>query len=74
MKYVSIVGLLGLGAWMMASSAGCSSPGHTSGFDSAQETNGTDPGSGNGGASNEGGASPGFGSGGADAGPKQGYC
>ncbi len=52
----------------------CSSAGRTSGFDSAQETNGTDPGGTGDGTSGEGGASPGFGSGGADAGPKQGYC
>ncbi len=68
MKYVAVVGLVGLGALVA-----CGSASHTSGFDTAQDTNGTDPGAGgsDGGSS---GNTPGFGSGGADSGPKQGYC
>jgi len=73
MKHVAFVGLLGLGA-MVLGMAACSSPSHTSGFDSAQDTNGTDPNAPGGSGGGGGGANPGFGTGGADAGPKQGYC
>jgi hypothetical protein len=72
MKNVALAGLVSFGALLAA----CSSGGHSSGFDPAQETNGTDPNASGGTGSDSSGNNPGLGKGGgADSGtPSGAHC